>query len=70
MPPKAVGMTTLTIVFHFGTPSAYDASRNESGTSLSISSVDRSTTGSISSTSAMPTANTERPAPKMVMNRA
>ena len=70
MPPNAVGMTTFAIVFHFGTPSAYDASRSESGTSLSISSVDRSTTGSISSTRAMPTAKRERPEPKMVMNSA
>ena len=28
MPPNAVGMTTLRMVFHFGTPSAYEASRS------------------------------------------
>ena len=41
MPPSAVGSTTRRIVCHFGTPSAYDASRSSFGTSLSISSVDR-----------------------------
>ena len=52
MPENAVGSTTLTIVFHLGTPSAYDASRSSFGTSLSISSVERTTTGIIRSTSA------------------
>ena len=61
MPLNAVGRTTLRIVFHFGTPSAYEASRRLSGTSLSISSVERSTIGSISSTRASETAN-RRPA--------
>ena len=52
MPASAVGSTTLTIVRHFGTPRAYDASRSSFGTSLSISSVERTTTGIISSDSA------------------
>ena len=45
MPDIAVGRTILTIVTHFGIPSAYDASRSSSGTRRSISSVDRMTTG-------------------------
>ena len=40
MPAMDVGSTTFTIVSHFGTPSAYDASRSSFGTSRSISSVD------------------------------
>ena len=40
IPAMAVGSTTLTIVRHFGTPRAYDASRRSVGTSLSISSAD------------------------------
>ena len=58
MPPSAVGSTTLAIVRHFGTPRAYDASRRSSGTSRSISSVERTTIGIISSDSA-----TEPPIP-------
>ena len=52
MPAIAVGMTTLRIVRHFGTPSAYAASRSSFGTILSISSVERTTTGIISTHSA------------------
>ena len=52
MPLAAVGSTILAIVFHFGTPSAYDASRSSFGTSFSISSVERTTTGIMSSTRA------------------
>ena len=52
MPPMAVGSTTRRIVRHFGTPSAYDASRSSFGTSLSISSVDRMITGSMRISSA------------------
>ena len=48
MPATAVGSTTLTIVCHFGTPRAYDASRRSSGTSRSISSDERTTIGIIS----------------------
>ncbi len=46
------------MVRHFGTPRAYDASRRSSGTSRSISSVERTTIGIISSDSA-----TEPPKP-------
>ena len=42
----------MTIVRHFGTPRAYAASRSSFGTSLSISSADRTTTGIISTASA------------------
>src|SRR5699024_564108 len=56
MPDSAVGMTMLTMVFHLGTPSAYEASRSSSGTSLSISSVDRTMSGIMSSTRARLTA--------------
>ena len=52
MPAIDVGTTTLRIVRHFGTPSAYDASRSSFGTILSISSVERTTTGIISTDSA------------------
>ena len=55
-PATRSGRTMRAIVFHFGMPSAYDASRSSSGTSFSISSVLRTTTGSISSTSASDTA--------------
>src|SRR6056300_1081363 len=48
MPARAVGMTTFTMVSHFGTPSAYEASRSSFGTILSISSVALTTTGVIS----------------------
>ena len=40
------------IVRHFGMPRAYDASRRSSGTSFSISSMERTTVGTISSASA------------------
>src|SRR4051794_1866874 len=36
IPPSAVGSTTFTTVRHFGTPSAYAASRSEFGTMRSI----------------------------------
>ena len=58
MPAIDVGMTILRIVSHFGTPSAYEASRSSLGTILSISSLERTTTGIISSDSA-----TEPPKP-------
>ena len=61
MPPIEVGTTTLMIVRHFGTPRAYDASRRSSGTSRSISSVERTTIGIISSDSA-----TEPPKPNRI----
>ena len=58
------------MVFHFGTPSAYDASRSSFGTSLSISSVDRVTTGSISRTSVSETEKPLRSCPSVVMYTA
>ncbi len=47
MPPMAVGITTRTMVSHFGMPRARLASRSSFGTSLSISSVERTTVGII-----------------------
>ena len=47
MPPIAVGRTTFRMVRHFGMPRAREASRSSFGTSLSISSVERTTTGII-----------------------
>src|ERR687890_279570 len=52
MPEIAVGITTLMMVRHLRTPSAYAASRSSLGTILSISSLDRTTTGIISTESA------------------
>ena len=65
MPPNAVGITIRTIVFHLGTPSAYDASRRSFGTILSISSVDRTITGIIRIVSAKEAANPERSKPNV-----
>ena len=59
MPGRAVGITILAMVRHFGTPRAYEASRRSPGTSLSISSAERTTIGIISSDSA-----TEPPIPR------
>ncbi|CAM5440015.1 hypothetical protein SALBM135S_06620 [Streptomyces alboniger] len=59
MPPIAVGSTTLRMVRHFGTPRASDASRSSFGTSLSISSVERTITGIIRMASAMAPAQPE-----------
>ncbi len=59
MPPIEVGSTTLRIVRHLGTPSASDASRSSLGTSLSISSVERTTTGIIRMASASEPAKPE-----------
>ena len=50
-------VTMRMIVFHLGIPKAKPASRRSCGTSLSISSVDRTTTGSISRTRASDTAS-------------
>ena len=52
MPAIEVRSTTLMIVRHFGVPSAYAASRSSLGTILSISSVERTTTGIMSTDSA------------------
>ena len=70
MPENAVGRTTFMIVFHFGTPSAYDASRSSLGTSLSISSVERTTVGIIRMTRARVTANGTRCSPIVETHRA
>src|SRR4051794_33320767 len=51
-PGNAVGSTTRVTTRHRGAPSASAASRSESGTSISTTSDDRMTTGSISSQSA------------------
>ena len=59
MPGSAVGRTILTIVFHCGTPSAYAPSRSGPGTSRSISSVERTMVGSISTVSASEAAKPE-----------
>ena len=71
MPAIAVGSTTFTMVFHFGTPSAYDASRNSFATSFSISSAERTTTGVINTDNATPPAIPVRlPGPKIRMKSA
>ena len=70
-PAAAVRSTTFTMVSHFGTPSAYAASRSSFGTSLSISSDARTTTGIISTASATePTAPIRTPGPKISANSA
>ena len=58
------------IVFHLGTPSAYEASRSSFGTSRSISSVVRTTTGIIRITRASDTSQPEPRSPKEAMNTA
>ena len=71
MPAIEVGSTTLMIVRHFGTPSAYAASRSSFGTILSISSVERTTTGIISTDSATePMKPMRMPGPKNSANSA
>ena len=70
MPDRAVGRTILTIVFHFGIPRAYDASRRSCGTIFNISSVARTTSGTISNTSAIATTNPERGNPRVVRHTA
>src|SRR6478672_12829542 len=52
MPEIAVGITTLRMVRHLRTPRAYAASRSSFGTILSISSLERTTTGIIRTDSA------------------
>jgi hypothetical protein len=61
IPLAAVGSTTRRIVRHFGTPSAYDASRSDVGTSLIISSHERTTTGSSRIARAIDPAKPENP---------
>ena len=74
MPPMAVGRTTFRMVRHFGMPSAREASRSSFGTSLSISSVERTTTGIIRIARASEPAKPERlhaehQDPELRMNR-
>ncbi len=70
MPDNAVGRTIDAIVRHFGTPSAYDASRRSCGTIFSISSVERTTIGTISSTRASATTKPDRGRPRVVRQTA
>lgn len=65
MPPIDVGRTTLRMVRHLGTPRARDASRSSFGTSLSISSVERTTTGIIRIASAIEPAKPDGPKPRI-----
>ena len=59
MPGRAVGRTIFRIVFHCGMPSAYAPSRSGPGTSRSISSVERTMVGNISTVSASEAAKPE-----------
>ena len=59
MPEIAAGRTTDTVVFHLRAPRARLAWRSSSGTSLSISSLLRITTGSIRQASASAPANAD-----------
>jgi hypothetical protein len=71
MPEIAVGITTLVTVFHFGTPSASDASRSSFGMSRSISSLERTTTGVMRTARATAPARPERvPGPNASTKRA
>src|SRR6478609_3571697 len=60
MPGAAVRSITRTVARHLGTPSPSAASRSDSGTNLSSSSVVRVTVGNISTPSATPPANAEK----------
>ena len=57
IPAAAVGITTRSVVFHCGIPSASDASRTLWGTSRTISSVVRMTVGISITPSATPPAS-------------
>jgi len=71
MPAMEVGRTTRTIVSHFGTPSAYEASRSSLGTRRSISSEERTTTGIMSTESATaPMMPMRTPGPRKSANSA
>ena len=65
MPGNAVGMTTRRIVRYFGTPRAYADSRSSFGTSLSISSVERTMTGIIKMVSDSAPVNPVRSQPRV-----
>ena len=61
IPDSAVRATTDSIVRQFGTPSASDASRSSGGTSSTISSVVRVTSGIMIAASATDPASVENP---------
>src|SRR5271154_1004166 len=61
MPDNAVRATTDSVVRQCGTPSAREASRNSGGTSSTISSVVRVTSGIIIAASATEPASVENP---------
>src|SRR5271168_4658648 len=61
IPDSAVRATTDNVVRQFGTPSANDASRSSGGTSSTISSVVRVTSGIIIAASATDPASVEKP---------
>ena len=69
-PESAVGRTTRTMVVQRGTPRAREASRSSLGTSFNISSVVRTTTGIMRSTSARQTAKPTRWKPKVPTHTA
>ena len=56
IPEAAAGITTSSVTLHWGAPNASAPSRKLCGTSLSISSVERTTTGNINNTKASATA--------------
>src|SRR6188768_1280296 len=60
IPGAAVRSITRKVARHLGTPSPSAASRSDSGTNLSSSSVVRVTVGNISTASAIPPANAEK----------
>ena len=71
IPASDVGSTIRTIVSHLGTPSAYEASRSSFGTSLSISSLERTTTGIIRIDRATDPAKPDlTPSPRKITNSA
>ena len=71
MPAIDVRSTTLTTVSHLGTPRAYEASRSSFGTSRSISSTERMTTGVMRTASATAPMSPDRYAgPMMSVNSA
>ena len=59
MPARAVGRTTRSTTFHSGMPSASAASRSDEGTRRTISSLVRTTIGSMMTASATAPANAE-----------
>ena len=68
MPAEALRYSTCTMTFQCGTPSDSAASRIVVGTSCSISSVVRTTTGSTMKASAMAPASAEKRPPVCITN--